>query len=329
MERITKIVIDTKGSDKGPAVMIKGAAMALEKFSNLAVLLVGDEELISKECAELHMPMDRVEILNAPDEVTNYDHPGDALFKKLDSSMIKALKALASRDDLFGLISAGNTGILLAGSMRHLSDKKRIRPALAAVLPAQSGGFTCLVDTGATIDCTPEMLHHFAHLGSDFMRDMYRIERPRVGLLSIGAEPTKGNALVKETYPLLDADEGLNFVGNIEGSNALSGDCDVLVCDGFAGNQVFKVTEGTATRIITDIMKYAHQHDSDEIKKLAFHLMNVYDISSLGGGNILGVRKPVMKARGSSGEKAILSISEMLLNLSENKAMFDSEKNKI
>ena len=226
MERITKIVIDTKGSDKGPAVMIKGAAMALEKFSNLAVLLVGDEELISGECAELHMPMDRVEILNAPDEVTNYDHPGDALFKKLDSSMIKALKALASRDDLFGLISAGNTGILLAGSMRHLSDKKRIRPALAAVLPAQSGGFTCLVDTGATIDCTPEMLHHFAHLGSDFMRNMYRIERPRVGLLSIGAEPTKGNALVKETYPLLDADEGLNFVGNIEGSNALSGDCN-------------------------------------------------------------------------------------------------------
>lgn len=329
MDKIIKIVIDTKGSDQGPAVMIKGASMAIEKFNNLAVALVGDEAFIARECAELGMPMERVEIINAPDEITNFDRPGDALFKKTESSMLVAIKELSARDDLFGLISAGNTGVLLAGSMRHLSAKKRIRPALAAVLPAQNGSFTCLIDTGATIDCTPEMLHHFARLGSEFMHDMYRIERPRVGLLSNGAEASKGNALVKETYPLLDADEALNFVGNIEGNNALSGDCDVLVCDGFAGNILFKVTEGTATRIITDIMKYAHRNQSDEIKKLAHHLMGVYDISSLGGGNILGVRKPVMKSRGSSGEKAIMSISEMLLNLAENKAVFDSDKNKI
>ena len=173
------------------------------------------------------------------------------------------------------------------------------------------------------------MLHHFAKLGSAFMRESYGIESPKVGLLSNGAESSKGNKLVKETHPILAADESLNFIGNVEGNNALSGVCDVLVCDGFAGNQVMKVTEGTATRIITDIMKYAHKNGSDEIKKLAFHLMGIYDIGSLGGGYILGVTKPVIKARGNAGEKAIVSISGMFVNMAANKAMFDADKNRI
>lgn len=324
-----KIVIDTKGGDKGPSVIIKGAQQALEKYEKLLVLLVGDAELIKKECDSLAMPMDRVEILDAPLEITNYDSPTDAIFHKTDSSMLKGLKSLSEREDLFGMVTLGNTGVLLTGAMRHLSGKDRVRPALAAVLPASNGGFTCLVDTGATIDCTSQMLHHFARLGSDFMRQTYAIDSPKIGLLSNGAESSKGNKLVKETYPLLEADESLNFVGNIEGNNALSGDCDVLVCDGFAGNQVMKVTEGTATRIITDIMKYAHRTTSQEVMKLGLHLMEVYDIGSLGGAIILGVTKPCIKARGNAGEKAIVSISGMLMNMAENKAMFDKEKNKI
>ena len=243
--------------------------------------------------------------------------------------MLKGLRILSEREDLFGLITTGNTGVLLTGAMRYLSGKDRVRPALAAVLPAQNGGFTCLVDTGATVDCTASMLHHFARLGSRFMRETYAIESPKVGLLSNGAERGKGNKLVKETYPLLEADETLNFVGNIEGNNALSGDCDVLVCDGFAGNQVMKVTEGTAARIITDIMKYAYKNNNEEIKKLAFHLMSVYDISSLGGGIILGVEKPVIKARGSAGETTVINTAKMLLNMAENKAVFDAERNQI
>ena len=326
---MTKIVIDTKGGDKGPSVMIKGALLALEKYENLSVLLVGDGEFIKSECESLSLPMERVEILDAPLEITNYDSPADAIFNKTESSMLKGLKALSERDDLFGYVTCGNTGVLLTGAMRHLSGKDRVRPALAAVLPASNGGFTCLVDTGATIDCTPAMLHHFARLGSDFMRQTYAIESPKVGLLSNGAESSKGNKLVKETHPILAADESLNFVGNIEGNNALSGDCDVLVCDGFAGNQVMKVTEGTATRIITDIMKYAHRTGSEEVMKLGLHLMSVYDIGSLGGGVILGITKPVIKARGNAGEKAIVSIAGMLINMAENKAVFDKEKNKI
>lgn len=329
MEKTLKIVIDTKGGDNGAAVMVKGAAMALEKFPELSVLLVGDEDLITAECTGLNMPMDRVEILNAPLEITNYDNPAEALFRKTESSMLMALQTLSQRDELCGLLTAGNTGVLLTGAMRYLSGKERVRPALAAVLPAQNGGFTCLVDTGATIDCNSDMLQHFAHLGSDFIRDMYGIENPKVGLLSNGAEPTKGNKVVKETHPILAADEALNFIGNVEGNNALSGVCDVLVCDGFAGNQVLKVTEGTATRIITDIMKYAHKNGSDEIKKLAMHLMGIYDIGSLGGGYILGIAKPVIKLRGNAGENAIVNTSEMLLNMAQNRAMFDQSRNTI
>ena len=326
---MVRIVIDTRGADNGPEVIVKGAAMALSEYEGLGVLLVGKGEEISAQCLSLNMPMDRVEIMDAALEITNYDSPADAIYNKTESSMLKGLSALAERDDLFGMITSGNTGVLLTGAMRYLSGKERVRPALCAVLPAQNGGFTCLVDTGATIDCTPQMLHHFAHLGSDFMNKMYGIQSPRVGLLSNGAESSKGNKLVKETYPILASDEGLNFVGNIEGNNALSGDCDVLVCDGFAGNQVMKVTEGTATRIITDIMKYAHKNASEEIKKLAYHLMGIYDIGSLGGGNILGVSKPVIKARGSANEKTVVSTAGMLINMAENKAIFDAEKNRI
>ena len=324
-----KLLIDTKGGDNGAAIMVKGAKNALEKFDELGIVLAGDEAAIKEICEAESMPMDRIEILDAKSEITNYDNPAEALFKKADSSMLMGLQTLASREDIFGMISAGNTGVLLTGAMRYVSCKDRVRPALAAVLPCADGGFTCLVDTGATIDCTPQMLHHFAKLGSDFMKATYGIENPRIGLLSNGSESSKGNKLVKETYPILAEDESLNFVGNVEGNTALSGVCDVLVCDGFAGNQVLKVTEGTATRIITDIMKYAYKTNSDEIKKLGAHLMSIYDIGSLGGGVILGVAKPIIKTRGNAKESAIVNTSEMLLNMANNKAVFDKSRNKI
>lgn len=326
---MVKLLIDTKGGDNGAAVMIKGAGEALAKFAELSVVLAGDEALIKEECEKNAMPMERVEILDAKGEITNFDNPAEAIFCKTDSSMLMGLQALASREDIFGMISAGNTGVLLTGAMRYVSGKERVRPALAAVLPSADGGFTCLVDTGATVDCTPQMLHHFALLGAAFMKATYGIDSPRIGLLSNGSEPTKGNKLVKETHPLLAGDESLNFVGNVEGNTALSGVCDVLVCDGFAGNQVLKVTEGTATRIITDIMKYAYRQGSDEIKKLGAHLMGIYDIGSLGGGVILGAAKPIIKTRGNARESAVVNTSEMLLNMANNKAVFDKNRNKI
>ncbi|MBQ7344014.1 MAG: phosphate--acyl-ACP acyltransferase [Clostridia bacterium] len=318
-----KIVIDTKGSDRGAGMMIKGASLALQKYPELAVLLVGDTDVMLAECEKNGMPMDRVELLEAPETITNYDSPAEALFVKRDSSLVKALEALSERDDLVGLINAGSTGALIAGSMRYLSGKDRVRPALAAVLPAANGGFTCLVDTGATIDCPASTLVHFARLGRDFMKNLYRIENPRIGLLSNGAEPTKGNKLVKETHALLRDAEDINFVGNIEGNKALSGECDVLVCDGFAGNQVLKVTEGAATRIITDIVKYSKKTGDESLMKLVGYLMGIYDFNSLGGGVILGTVKPVIKAHGAANEQSIVSTAGIILNLAENKELFD------
>ena len=322
MEKLYKIAIDTKGSDKGEAMMVKGAVMALEKHPSLAVCLVGSAKLIESECKALGADMSRVEIIDAPEEINNYDSPATALFEKQNSSLVIALKAVAEREDITGLINAGSTGALLAGSMRYLSGKERVRPALAAVLPAENGGFTCIVDTGATIDCGASTLHHFARLGGDFMKRLYKIENPKIGLLSNGAEPTKGNKVVKETHALLADDVSINFVGNVEGTNALSGICDVLVCDGFAGNQVLKVTEGIARRIITDIVKYSKMTKNEQLMELVGYLMGLYDFNSLGGGIILGVEKPVIKAHGAANEKSIVSTAGMLLNMAQNKEIF-------
>lgn len=323
MEKYYKIAIDVMGSDAGAEMMVRGALLALNKHPSLAVCLVGDEAAVRAELEKHEYDSERVEIIHATEVITNYDSPTTALFTKTDSSLIKALSAVAERDDLVGLINAGSTGALIAGAMRYLSTEDRVRPALAAVLPASKGGFVCLVDTGATIDCGANTLLHFARLGTDFMRRLYGIESPKVGLLSNGAESTKGNKVVKEAHILLKDAENINFVGNIEGTNALSGDCDVLVCDGFAGNQVLKVTEGIAKRIITDIVKYAKKTGEENIMRLVGHLMAAYDFNSLGGGIILGTRKTVIKAHGAANETSIVSTAGMLLNLAANKEVFD------
>ena len=319
----TKIIVDTLGADGGEDVILNGAAAALKDNPKAELVLVGNKKQIDKKCSMLNIAPERVEIIDAPEEITNYDDPAYALYHRQDSSMLTALRMLSVREDCFGMISCGNTGVLLSGAARYLLITERQRPALAALLPAEDGSFTCVVDTGATVDCTASMLVHFAHLGDILMRQMYGIEQPRIGLLSNGSEPTKGNRLVKETHALLRADNELYFIGNIEGNNALSGVCDVLVCDGFAGNQVLKVTEGTARRIIKDISEYAQKSGNAEIKKLCKHLASAYDISSLGGAIVLGTRKPIIKAHGNANEKTIVSVTEMLLNMAENKAVFD------
>ena len=319
----TTIVVDTKGSDKGPATIIKGACQALGDFPEICVALVGDRDVIEKEIAANGAPEDRIRIIDAPEEINNFDHPVQAIQRKRESSLVKALSLLRDDESCAGLVNAGSTGALLVGSMMFLSNPgERVRPALAAVLPAENGGFVCLVDTGANIDCLPSMLVQFAHQGSQFMKDMYRLENPKVGLLSNGAEETKGNKLVKETHQMLKEDKTINFVGNIEGTNALSGDCDVLVCDGFAGNQVLKNSEGIARRIITDIVKYSKQTGEPKFMALVQHLMATYDFNSLGGGIVLGVTKPVIKAHGAANEASIRNTVKMLVNLAHNKNIY-------
>jgi glycerol-3-phosphate acyltransferase PlsX len=317
-----RVIVDTEGSDKGAEMMVKGAAMALEKYPALLVSLAGDKEKIEGILAGLGLFTDgalseRVEIIPATQVITNYDSPATAIFEKSDSSLVKALSTLAEGDEYIGVVSTGNTGALIAGTMRFLSTPDRVRPALAAVLPAEDGSRTCLVDTGATVDCTPTMLLHFARLGSDFMRKLYKLDSPKIGLLSNGSEPTKGNKTVKETHELLKAANDLNFIGNIEGTNALSGECDVLVCDGFAGNQVLKVTEGTARRIITDVARLAKKTGEPKYMELVGYLKGLYDFNSLGGAVILGARKLVLKAHGSANETSIMNTIGILMSVSD------------
>ena len=314
-----KIVLDAMGSDGGVFATVKGAAMALKERADLSLLIVGDEEKINEILKTEGADTDRVEVLCASEVITNYDSPAEALFTKRDSSLVRALGALAEREDLVGLVNAGSTGALIAGAMRFLPSKERKRPALAVLLPAKKGGYVCLVDAGATVDCTPEMILHFAKLGVGFMKDMYGIESPRVGLLSNGKESTKGNRVVKDAHQLLLSCAEINFVGNMEGTDALSGDCDVLACDGFSGNQVLKVTEATAQRIIGDIVKIAKSRGKSEYMELVGELVKKYDFGSLSGGIILGVSKPVIKAHGSSDPEGIKNVIFMMHSLSKNR----------
>ena len=322
-----KIVIDLLGSDKGPETVLLGASLALKEFPNLSLTLVGPENLINEKKDELGLDMSRVKVINAEETITNYENPYTGIMNKTQASLVLAMKEVGNEEEKYaGMITAGNSGAILMGGFRYLSDENKTRPCMAALLPNGQGFFTCVVDTGATIDCSSSQLHSFARLGSDLMKKMYKLDNPRVALLSNGAEPTKGNHLVKETFPILQEDKEINFIGNVEGNNALSGDCDVLVCDGFAGNQVLKNTEGMAKRLITDIVALSKKRNRPEFMEVAQYLMKTYDISALGGGLVLGIRKLIIKARGNSDERAIVNISRMLINHAGGNAVLTKEQ---
>jgi len=322
-----KIVIDTLGSDKGPDAIILGASLALKEFPQLSITLVGPQELIDEKMKEYGVDQNRYKVVAANETITNYENPYTGIMNKPQASLVQAMKEVGNEEENYaGMITAGNSGAILMGSFRFLSDANKTRPCMAAMLPNAKEGYTCLVDTGATIDCTSSQLHSFARLGSEVMKKMYHLDSPRVALLSNGAEPTKGNHLVKETFPILQEDKEINFVGNIEGNNALGGDCDVLVCDGFAGNQVLKNTEGMAKRLITDIVVLSKKRNRPEFMEVAQYLMKTYDISALGGALVLGVRKLIIKARGNSDERAIVNISRMILNHASGEAVLTQKE---
>lgn len=315
-----EIIIDLLGSDMGPEEMLEGARLVLDAFPSVSVALAGPRALI--EAANL--PAGRYRILEADKTVTNLDNPIEAFYRKEPVSVFMALEEAGRSDEALGVISAGNTGALFAGAIRFLLADKAVRPCIAAILPTTQGGFTCLVDTGASIDCGPAQLVEFAHHGSDFMRRLYKLESPRVGLLSNGAEPTKGNKLVKEAHALLAKDDSINFVGNIEGNKTLSGLCDVLVCEGFAGNQVLKNSEGMAVNLITEIVKYGKMKGVPAANEIVGYLMSRFDFASLGAGIMLGTRKPVLKNRGSCRREAVKNAAQILVNLADNKTLYES-----
>ena len=305
-----KILIDAMGGDHAPLAPVTGALEAANKW-NIPVVLVGRESEIlaaAKEAGYATLPAG-VEIRHADEVVDMHDDPARVIQRKKNSSMVVGLKMLAEGEgDAF--ISAGSTGALLSGATLVVKRVKGIRrAAMGPAMPNKAGGKTILLDCGANAECTPEFLLQFGVVGSLYAQKSLGIANPRVGLLNIGTEDTKGTPLQKETYALLtDAhNKGLvNFIGNIEARDALLGEVDVVVCDGFSGNVLLKSIEGTAY-FMGSLMK--HKIFKRNIlsmigylfcKKGVDEVMKMMDYREIGGTQFLGVKKPVIKAHGSS-----------------------------
>lgn len=324
-----KIIIDAMGGDKGPIEMVKGSIDALKEL-NTNIILVGNEDIIKNELSKYTYPADKVEILNADDIITNDEDPSLAIRRKKNSSMVVAAKALA--DGLGdGFISAGSTGALLASGIFVVKRIAGIHRSPISVLYPTLKGFSLLVDAGANVDCKPEYLYQFALMGSIYMEKVMGKSNPTVGLLNIGTEKGKGNSLTKKTYDILEQSK-LNFVGNIEGRDLPSGIVDVIVTDGFAGNIALKLTEGMAISIFSflkeELMKNTRTKLGAALLKPELkNMKNRMDYREYGGAPLLGIRKPVVKAHGSSDAYAIKNGIKQLVKFIEKDVIKIIEEN--
>ena len=305
-----KIILDAMGGDNAPLAPVMGAVQAAKDFGAQIILVGRGEEILSalKEQGIDTLP-DGVEVVHAPGVVDVHDDPTAAVRKSKDSSMMVGLKMLADGEgDAF--ISAGSTGALLTGATLIVKRVKGIRrAAMGPVMPNKAGGKTVILDCGANAECTAEFLLQFGVVGTMYAKKYLGVANPKVGLLNIGAEDTKGTDLQKEAYALLQqaSDKGLiNFVGNTEARDVPLGAVDVVVCDGFAGNVLLKSIEGTAM-FMGSLMKHKIFKRSF-LSKIGYlfckpgvdEVMGMLDYRTIGGTQFLGIRKPVIKAHGSS-----------------------------
>ncbi len=311
-----KIVVDAMGGDNAPFEIVKGALMAAREFDVDMILAGRGEEILRalQELGESDLPAN-VEITNATQVVEMEDDPATVTKMKADSSMTVGLKLLHD-GKADAMVSAGSTGALLSGATLVVKRIKGIRRAcLAPVIPTPANGGTLMVDVGANAECTPEYLLQFAYMGSFFVRSFKDLDSPRVGLLNIGVEETKGSELYKEAHRLLRqaGEQGrINFIGNVEARDVMSGVCDVLVCDGFAGNVLLKSIEGMGI-FFMDTLKGMFTRGAMTkmayliLKKDLKGLKKLVSSEEVGGTALLGIQKPVIKAHGSSNAYAIRS----------------------
>ena len=302
-----RIIADVMGSDKGAAELVKGACAALVEYKNIELTLVGNENEIKAAIAEAGADESRFEIVHTDEVITMCDDPLSVNRAKSGSSMSTGLRMLAEgKGDAF--VSAGNTGALFAGATLIVRKIKGLnRPAIAAVLPMDPP--VLLLDSGANINVTPEYLVQFGIIGSEYMKKMYGVESPRVGLLNNGEERTKGTELQTATYKLLEECESINFIGNVEGNGISKNKCDVLVTDGFTGNILLKSIEGMGKLMMSLLKDIFGANLGTKIgyllvKKKLGAVKKALDSSEHGGAPLLGISKPVIKAHGSSNAKA-------------------------
>ena len=302
--KYVRVAVDAMGGDLAPAEPVKAAVEALEKRKSLHVTLVGQEEVIRAELAKYKYPEDRLEILDAREIIEMSEPPVNAIRKKKDSSIVRGLK-LVKEGTCDAFVTAGSTGATLAGGQLLVGRIRGIeRPPLAPLMPTAKGP-VLLVDCGANMDARPSQLVQFAQMGSIYMKNMTGVENPRVALVNVGAEEEKGNALVKEVYPLLKECEGINFIGNIEARDIPAGEADVVVCDAFVGNVILKLYEGLASTLIHKIKDALMSTLRSKlcalmIKPALKGMLKEFDITSYGGAPMLGLRGLVVKTHGNS-----------------------------
>ena len=306
-----RIIIDAMGGDNAPAEIVKGAVAAKNKLG-VEIVLVGRKEEV-EECLKNENCTD-IEIVDAREIITMEDDPSTATRRKKDSSMAVALTMLKDgKGD--AVVSAGSTGALLTGATLIVKRIHGIRrAAMAPVLPAGEHG-VMLIDCGANVECTPEYLLQFAYMGSYYCKKLMGCDKPRVGLLNVGTEDTKGGELQHQTFALLKQahDEGrINFVGNVEGTGVFAGAADVVVSDGFTGNVMLKTAEGVIKYMMKSLKGVFYKNLKNKLaaavlKKDLGIMKKSMDVNEIGGTALVGISKPVIKAHGSSKAASIFA----------------------
>lgn len=311
-----KIIVDAMGGDNSPNVNVEGSVSALSKISDIEITLVGPEATLNDLLKNFDYDKTRLKIVNADDVITCNDKPTEAIRTKKESSLYKSYELLRTQD-YGGMVSIGSTGAILVGAITRLGRIKGVsRPALVPVVPTIEGdGIVALCDSGANAECFSNQINQFATMGSFYLEKAFGVKNPRVGLLNIGAEENKGDNLRKETYQLLKGNKHINFVGNAEAREYLSGKFDLIVCDGFSGNVLLKAIEGACMGVMklvkhTFLKNLKTKIGALLLKKDLYAVKNKMDYNNYGGAALLGVSKTVVKGHGSSKGKSVFKCIE-------------------
>ena len=305
------IALDAMGGDNAPDAIVAGAVAALRRYGDIRILLAGPEARLNALLEDADDVRGRVEILPADEVIGMDESPMLAVRKKVNSSMVQAMMAVREKRAQ-AVVSAGNTGAVLAGGMLRIGRIPGIeRPALAPIIPGSRKPFM-LIDAGANVDCQPKYLVQFGLMGSVYMHSVMGVQKPAVGLVNIGAEAEKGNKLTKETYQLMQAQTSYYFAGNAEARDIPTGDFDVVVADGFDGNIILKYTEGIVGAMMgmlkANLMSSRVSKIGAALSRPAFRkFKRSMDYNAYGGAPLLGVDGAVIKAHGASGETAIMN----------------------
>ena len=309
MQTITKIALDAMGGDNAPAEVVKGAVDAVKARDDIKVFLVGQKDSVQAELEKYTYPSEQIELIDAPEVIEMAEPPVIAIRRKRQSSIVVGMNMVKQKEaDAF--VSAGSSGAVLVGGQVIVGRIKGIqRPPLAPLIPTEKG-ISLLIDCGANVDARAEHLVQFAKMGSIYMEHVVGRKNPKVAIVNIGAEEEKGNALVKETIPLLRECDDINFVGSIEARDIPKGDADVIVCEAFVGNVILKLYEGLSSTLIGVIKKGLMSTLKSKIgAALALPALKktikAFDATEYGGAPLLGLNGLVVKTHGSSKAKEI------------------------